>query len=78
VRETYESALALGREALIRLGNADEEADGVIATMRRRDAERLALEMSQGMEAGRRLLLSLQPSRRLGEDRAVEDRPGPA
>nr|WP_246523087.1 monovalent cation:proton antiporter-2 (CPA2) family protein [Neoroseomonas eburnea] len=58
VRETFESALAMGREALIRLGNADEEADEVIATLRRRDTERFAMEMSQGMEAGRRLLLS--------------------
>ncbi|MEO3470723.1 monovalent cation:proton antiporter-2 (CPA2) family protein [Roseomonas sp. CAU 1739] len=58
VRETFESALSLGREALIRLGNADAEADEVIATQRRRDAERFALESSQGMEAGRRLLLS--------------------
>jgi voltage-gated potassium channel Kch len=58
VRETFESALALGREALIRLGNADADADEVIATLRKRDAERFALEASQGMEAGRRLLLS--------------------
>lgn len=58
VRETFESALSLGREALIRMDVADEEADDVIGTMRRRDAERFALEASQGMEAGRRLLLS--------------------
>ncbi len=58
VRETFESALSLGREAIIRMGIADEEADEVIGTMRRRDAERFALEASQGMEAGRRLLLS--------------------
>lgn len=60
IRETFESALVLGREALIRLGNADAEADEVIETMRRRDAERFALEAAQGMEAGRRLLLSHQ------------------
>jgi CPA2 family monovalent cation:H+ antiporter-2/glutathione-regulated potassium-efflux system protein KefB len=58
VRETFESAMAMGRGALIRLGNGDAEADEVIATLRRRDAERFALEASQGMEAGRRLLLS--------------------
>ena len=58
VRETFESALVLGREALIRLGNADAEAEEVIDTLRRRDAERFALEASQGLEAGRRLLLS--------------------
>ncbi|MBR0650572.1 potassium transporter [Roseomonas terrae] len=58
VRETFESALTLGREALIRLHNSEEDADEVIATLRRRDAERFALESSQGMEAGRRLLLS--------------------
>ncbi|BDG72882.1 monovalent cation:proton antiporter-2 (CPA2) family protein [Roseomonas fluvialis] len=58
VRETFESALSIGRSALIRTGTPDAEADEVIATLRRRDAERFALEASQGMEAGRRLLLS--------------------
>jgi len=58
VRETLESALAMGREALIRTGTADAQAEEVLATFRRRDAERFALEASQGMEAGRRLLLS--------------------
>jgi glutathione-regulated potassium-efflux system protein KefB len=58
VRETFESAMTLGRAALIRLGVPDAEADEVIDTLRKRDAERFALEASQGMEAGRRLLLS--------------------
>jgi len=58
IRETFESALVLGREALIQMGVPDAEADEVIETMRKRDTERFALESAQGLEAGRRLLLS--------------------
>jgi CPA2 family monovalent cation:H+ antiporter-2/glutathione-regulated potassium-efflux system protein KefB len=58
IRETFESALVMGHEGLLRLGVADVDAEEAIETLRRRDAERFALEASQGMEAGRRLLLS--------------------
>jgi CPA2 family monovalent cation:H+ antiporter-2/glutathione-regulated potassium-efflux system protein KefB len=68
VRETFESAVALGREALIRMDVPDAEADEVIATLRKRDAERFALEASQGMDAGRRLLLSHQKDWLAAED----------
>lgn len=58
IRETFESAMALGREAVLALGASEEEADAAMARMRARDAERFALETSGGLFAGRRLVLS--------------------
>lgn len=56
IRETFESALALGREALVRLGDMPEEADQVMAETRTRDGERFALDILGGVEAGAGLL----------------------
>ncbi len=57
VRETFESAMLLGREAVLATGASEEEADDIMALVRRRDAERLDLEMTGGPFAGRALLL---------------------
>ena len=66
VRETFESAMALGREATRALG-ADEAATASIeAEVRRRDAERFDLELAGGLRAG--------VSRILGN---IERKPGP-
>ena len=56
IRETFESALAFGRETLIALGNSNDEADEMIAVIRRRDEERLMLQESEGFYAGTHLL----------------------
>ena len=56
IRETFESALAMGREAVISLGGTPDEADALIAQQRERDAERFALEMTGGRFAGRDLV----------------------
>ncbi|MGE0874809.1 MAG: monovalent cation:proton antiporter-2 (CPA2) family protein [Burkholderiales bacterium] len=56
VRETFESALAFSDAALRALGVPDAEAAACIEDVRRRDAERFALEMTGGIEAGRDLL----------------------
>jgi glutathione-regulated potassium-efflux system protein KefB len=61
VRETFESALAFGELALRELGVAPEEAAQVAAEVRRRDAERVALELAGGLAAGRDLLLGNVP-----------------
>lgn len=53
VRETFESALLLGRQAVLTLGASELEADEV----RVRDAERFALETTGGLFAGRALVL---------------------
>lgn len=57
VRETFEAALLLGRQAVVTLGASEHEADAVIDEVRKRDAERFALETSGGLFAGRALVL---------------------
>ena len=57
VRETFEAALLLGRQAVLTLGASEHEADAVIEEVRKRDAERFALETSGGLFAGRALVL---------------------
>jgi monovalent cation:proton antiporter-2 (CPA2) family protein len=57
VRETFESAMQLGREANLALGLTPDEADAITEDLRRRDAERLALETTGGLFAGRALIL---------------------
>lgn len=52
LRETVESAYVFGREALVYLGLSREEASATEADVRKRDAERLALELTSGIYAG--------------------------
>ena len=47
----------MGREAVLRLGATEEEADELIADARARDRDRLALQSVDGIYAGRDLLL---------------------
>ena len=68
VRETFESALLLGRETARALGASDSEADEHVAELRRRDAERFALEVSGGRFAGRALVLRNMAEREEGAD----------
>ncbi len=63
VRETFESAMALSREALATLGAGDTEADEILAEVRRRDRERLALESAGGLFAGRAMILGNAPQK---------------
>ncbi|MBU7575089.1 MAG: cation:proton antiporter [Hydrogenophaga sp.] len=67
VRETFESAMAMGRQAVLTLGAAEEEADEVMEHLRRRDAERMALEAAGGLFAGRQLVLGNQVKRQQAE-----------
>jgi hypothetical protein len=48
MRETYESALLFGAETLRGMGVDAETADGIVADVRRRDADRLAEQRSSG------------------------------
>ena len=57
VRETFESAMLLGREAVLATGATPEEADTVMADLRRLDAERFDLEVAGDAFGGRALLL---------------------
>jgi glutathione-regulated potassium-efflux system protein KefB len=56
LRETFESALTFSQHVLEGLGVDPEEAAETIADVRARDAERLALQLSDGIQAGRGLL----------------------
>lgn len=55
IRETFESALILGRRTLEALGIAPDDADATVARVRRRDGIRFDLEMNGGLTAGRSL-----------------------
>lgn len=61
VRETFESAVLLGRKTLLALDVPEDEADAIIDDLRRRDAERFALEVAGGRFAGRDLVLHNVP-----------------
>ena len=62
IRETFESALIFGGEALRELGVPDDEVAEVIDGVRRRDTERLELQMTGGLQAGRDLTFKNQPT----------------
>ena len=57
VRETFESAMVMGRMTLKVLGVSDDEAEQLMEQVLSRDAERFALETAGGMFAGRALVL---------------------
>ncbi len=57
VRETFESAMKFGHSALCQLGVPKDEALEIVEQVRRRDAERVQLELSEGLTAGTRLLI---------------------
>ncbi|MGC4395590.1 monovalent cation:proton antiporter-2 (CPA2) family protein [Hydrogenophaga sp. T2] len=63
VRETFESAMLMGREAMLALGTSPAEADAVVARIRQRDAERFEMELNGGgLVAGRPMILgNLRP-----------------
>lgn len=56
IRETFESAIAFGREALVGLGVGDERALEVADDVRRRDIVRLMMQQSEGTMGGSDLL----------------------
>jgi len=56
VRETFESAMAFGAAALAGLGVPPAELEELMADVRRRDAERLQIQVVAGLEAGRDLM----------------------
>jgi glutathione-regulated potassium-efflux system protein KefB len=58
IRELFESASSFGHQALLQLGVPEDEAAEIAADVRRRDAERLALQFTGGIQAGRDLMHS--------------------
>lgn len=66
IRETFESAMVFGRQALQALGVDDLVAHDVSDEIRRRDAERLSLEIARdNAEAGSEHLYSNRPDAKL-------------
>lgn len=61
IRETLHSAFVFGRATLGQLGVPDEEADELMEEVRRRDAERLEIQVVGGIYAGNQLLKGNQP-----------------
>lgn len=61
IRETFESALAFSTAALKELGVAEDERSDLIAEIRRRDCERLDLQIAEGMYAGTDLMFGNAP-----------------
>jgi glutathione-regulated potassium-efflux system protein KefB len=62
MRETFESAVAFGRQALRELDIPDEEAEEIVEDVRRRDAERLQVQATGGLMAGRDLMRGNEPT----------------
>lgn len=56
VRETFESALSFGKDALVGLGVSEDDAEEVRLDVRRRDVARLARQRDDGLLAGADLL----------------------
>ncbi|WGF88460.1 monovalent cation:proton antiporter-2 (CPA2) family protein [Marinivivus vitaminiproducens] len=61
IRETFESALAMSGAALVALDVPEEDAQAILEDVRRRDAERLALQVTGGLSAGRDLMHGNRP-----------------
>jgi glutathione-regulated potassium-efflux system protein KefB len=62
IRETFESALVFGHAVLTELGLSSDEADEAVADVRRRDKERLELQLVSGLTAGRSLWRNNMPT----------------
>lgn len=84
-RETFDSALVFGQQALVSLGMAQEEADEIRQDVRRRDIARLLKQRDEGMFAGADLLAGsritpepLAAPRRMAENLSRKPDPAPA
>ncbi|MDP3738906.1 MAG: monovalent cation:proton antiporter-2 (CPA2) family protein [Hyphomonadaceae bacterium] len=56
IRETFESALVFGRQVLVDLGIEESEADEAILDTRRRDEQRLEMQIAGGLRQGLSLM----------------------
>ena len=62
IRELFESAMTFGHAALLGMGVPQEEADEIAADLRRRDDERLDLQIASDIHAGHNLLHKNTPT----------------
>jgi glutathione-regulated potassium-efflux system protein KefB len=56
LRETLESAIVFGRQVLLNLGVDEAEADELVLDVRRRDEQRLEMQIAGGLRAGLSLM----------------------
>ncbi|MFJ5486426.1 monovalent cation:proton antiporter-2 (CPA2) family protein [Hansschlegelia beijingensis] len=80
IRETFESAMSFGEAALVTLGVPEDEAAEVREDVRRRDAERLDLQIAGDMHSGIDLLKGNAPvpaplTRPRKEGRIIDQKP---
>jgi CPA2 family monovalent cation:H+ antiporter-2/glutathione-regulated potassium-efflux system protein KefB len=61
VRETFESAMLMGRKALTLLGIDPDEAAEIIEAARRRDSDRFQIDLADGVRGGTGLLIGNVP-----------------
>lgn len=61
IRETFESAMVFGEAALVALGVPEEEAAEIAEDVRRRDAERFALQVAGDIHSGSSLIRGNAP-----------------
>lgn len=62
IRETFESALAFGTAALLQMGVPEEEANEIAEDVRRRDEERLDIQVASDINAGNDLIRGNAPT----------------
>jgi glutathione-regulated potassium-efflux system protein KefB len=62
LRETLESALTFGRQVLVDLGVDEDEADEVVMDVRRRDEQRLEMQIAGDFQSGRALMRGNMPT----------------
>lgn len=67
IRETFESSLVFGKEALYSLGIPADRVAEIEADVRQRDQERLAIQMREGFEAGLDRIHGITPRRRASD-----------
>jgi glutathione-regulated potassium-efflux system protein KefB len=79
IRETFESAISFGSEAIRALGASDDEVAEVIARVRDVDRRRFEAQLLGGMLAGRELLLqnAAEQAREQGVSTEPEQPPNP-
>jgi glutathione-regulated potassium-efflux system protein KefB len=76
-RELFESAVLMGREALMKLGVSRQEAERVEREYRMRDCERLELQRSTGdLRSGRDRIFGTDSPMPDTEEPAAEPEPG--
>ncbi|MEJ8473524.1 monovalent cation:proton antiporter-2 (CPA2) family protein [Roseibium algae] len=74
IRETFESSLAFGKAALESLGTPLDRIAQIEEDVRRRDEERLQMQLTEGLFAGADRLHGVTPRRRATDETVIESK----